>query len=310
MSNTITHVWFGKEVLKLLPDNIKKEIEGDREAFLLGTMGPDFLFAMRELNVKGVAPYANAMQGIWQYETFVSAVDYYKKHPSASVFAYIMGFTCHYVMDVLVHPYINAMCECDKFSKVLSAGEQNTIHTIIESGIDEYLILNKMGYKDVNDYKPAKDLVSNKNTRMRIGELYETAFNPIYGLSVTVKQISRAFEIMRLFNVITTDKKGKVRNFFKKVEDVCLDGERKITPFFRPPVTGYDALDYMNFEHTPWRAVRNREEVVNYDILEVIDMCFARAIDKYIPMVYNAMTADGELNKKDFEINFEGVATC
>lgn len=145
---------------------------------------------------------------------------------------------------------------------------------------------------------------------MRIGELYETAFNPIYGLSVTVKQISRAFEIMRLFNVITTDKKGKVRRFFEKVEDVYLDGERKITPFFRPPVTGYDALDYMNFEHTPWRAVRNREDVVNYDVLQLIDMCFARAIDKYIPMVYNAMTADGKLNKKDFEINFEGVATC
>ena len=309
MSNTITHVWFGKEVLARLPDNIKSEIEKDKKAFLVGAMGPDFLFTMRELNVKGVAPYANAMQGIWPYETFVSAVDYYKKHPSASVFSYIMGFTCHYVMDVMVHPYINAMCECDKFSKIFKAGEQNTIHTIVESGIDEYLILNKMGYKDVNDYKPAKDLVTSKSTRLLIGGLYETAFNPIYGLTATAKQISIAFELMRLFNVITTDKKGKVRAFFERLEDVFMDGTRKITPFFRPPVKGYDSLDYMNFNRTPWRTVRNKPEIVDYNLLEVIDICFTRAIEKYIPMIYSAMTADGKLDKEDFAINFEGIST-
>ena len=59
MPNLITHIWFGEEVLKALPEEIGAKVKKHKDAFILGNMGPDFMYAIRELGFK-TANYPNA----------------------------------------------------------------------------------------------------------------------------------------------------------------------------------------------------------------------------------------------------------
>ena len=52
MANNITHLYYGLETVKHSSEEIKEIVKGDEDAFIFGTMGPDFLFGLRELGLK------------------------------------------------------------------------------------------------------------------------------------------------------------------------------------------------------------------------------------------------------------------
>ncbi len=304
MPNLITHIWFGEEVIKKLPSEILEKITPYKDAFILGNLGPDFLYALRELGFK-TRSYPNELHHNRQCKTFEVMAKYLKENDNPEGYAYTLGMICHYAADKNLHSFVNALCE-GFVSKALSVEALPTAHGFIESAIDTFILTDRMGYKNPNDYRTEKAMKSKRKTRLAIGRMFRDSVDQLHGYTLTPSQASLSFELTRAFMWAANDPSGKRHVLIRKLEKCFMGGSMAVTALMRPPVK-YGEIDYLNFEHRPYRVIRNRDELVTYDAMEVLDMALQEAVDKYVPSLYSAIENGTALDVNDFLVNYEGV---
>lgn len=301
MPNLITHNYFGKKVKEGLSGKALEIINKAPEAFYLGAIGPDCLFALREIGSK-YKYYPNRMQYTNTLEVFEKTADYLRDNPDDIKFAYMLGMICHYVADFHFHPYVNYFVERG-FSKYLPANQQLSIHTLIESAIDSHICDEKLGIA-CNKFAAGAASSAPRKVRLSIGELYEKAINDIFGIYPTKRHISFSFWLTKKFLDISVDKKGRKKRFFDKVENI-VGGKKKITGLMRPP-EGYQKIDYMNRNHLPWLKVRNGKEYSTMSADELLEIASEKAV-VYIENYLNYVFDKKPLKREDFAVNYEGV---
>lgn len=304
MPNLITHTWFGYEVLNSIPAEIRDRIALHKDAFVLGNMGPDFMYAIRELGFP-TGNYPNELHHNKQHLTFEAIAKYLRENDTPEAFSYAMGMMCHYVADKNLHSYVNALCE--GFVSVELGGEAlPTAHGFIESAIDTYIITERMGIKNPNKYRPDKELKSKAKTRRAIAKMFMACVDDIHGKKITPFMASLSFNLTRLFIWFANDSTGLKHPFVRVLEKTIMGGSMQVTALMRPPLK-YGEIDYLNFEHRPYRKIRNRDEMVNYDAMQVLEIALNEAINHYIPEFYKASTEGTSLDVNDFLINYEGL---
>ncbi|HHX49677.1 MAG TPA: zinc dependent phospholipase C family protein [Clostridiales bacterium] len=306
MPNLITHIEFAKKVYERLPDETKKIVEGDMQAYILGSIGPDVLFALRELGIKDIERYPNLLQFMAQYESFEGMRKYQIENPSDTRYAYMLGYLCHYVADKNLHPYVNYFQE-NVLAKDMNRQEFASLHSLIESALDTYVLISMRGYENPNLYKPNKELKITRKKKIEIGKIYEDVLNKIYGIPLTASQFSLSSLCTNAFMWFTNDKRRikykLVRNFEKKHLS-----SQKVTCLFRP-VARYDEVDYLNLEKRPWRKVRNRADLINLSAVETFEVAVEEASKYYLPSFHASVSNDVPLDKDYFHINYEGLDT-
>lgn len=306
MPDLVTHVYFAKSVMKELPDEIAAAASRHPDAFALGSIGPDYLFALREMG-DSLKRYPNTLQYRNQYEVFVSIGRYLEKYPDPVMLSYALGFACHYAADRNVHPYVNALCEEYVCSK-LPGGYVPMAHTLIEQAIDEYIVREKLGYgENSGDYNFGDELKSKRSVRKKIGRLYMGAIDDIMGIKLTEAKASLSFEITRLSFAFTRNKNGKRKEFFDKLENK-FNLKKQFSARCRPPF-GYGEIDYFNLERKPFRIVRNKEETSTATVFELFEKAKSEAATYYVPALFYAATRGIPLDRARYDVNFEGVAT-
>lgn len=304
MPNLITHIWFGKEVLKKLDSSLSERILKHEDAFILGNMGPDFMYAIRELGFSTRA-YPNSLHHNYAHATFEAIAKYLKGENTDVAFSYAMGMMCHYVADKNLHSYVNALCE--GFVSVELDGKAHPYaHGFIESAIDTHVITERMGIKNPNKYFPDRDLKSKRSTRLAIGRMFRDAVDEIHGYKIKPWQASLSFELTRLFIWVANDPSGLRHPLVRFVEDAFMGGTMQVTALMRPPVK-YGEIDYLNFNHRSYRKIRNKKEMVNYDAMQILDSAIEEAVNYYIPELYSAIEYDTPLLKEKYDVNYEGV---
>jgi hypothetical protein len=303
MPNLITHMYLAKEVKKLLDDELKAIIEKYMDAFLFGSIGPDYLFALREMGLE-IGRYPNIMQYVKQYEVFERVAKFLNEKRDPLLISYTLGLMCHYVADLHCHPYVNFFCE-EGVVKDLRPIQAKSVHTLIESAGEEYICTMRMGYKNSNKYKPNKDLRTKKKTRMKVGKMYEEVINDLYGIPLPAKKAALSVQLTKTFLAVANDPTGKLRPFVDKIEDKYAS-KKKFTALMRPP-EGYGKVDYLNFNHREWRVARNRDQITDLDFMELIDTAINSATTVYIPMLYSSIKDGTEMDKSLFRVNYEGV---
>lgn len=304
MPNLITHIWFGKEVLKKIEPALADRILKHKDAFILGNMGPDFMYAIRELGFS-TRSYPNSLHHNYQQKTFEAIAKYLREKDNPIAFSYAMGMLCHYVADKNLHAYVNALCE--GFVSVELPGKAHPYaHGFIESAIDTHIVTERMGYPNPNKYFPDKDLRSKRRTRIAIGKMFRDCVDEIHGYKIKPWQASLSFELTKLFIMVANDPYGIRHPLVRKIEDGLMGGTMQVTALMRPPVK-YKEIDYLNFNHTPFRAIRNREELDSRDAMQILDTAIEEAVKEYIPEFYLAITEGSGLTKDKYNINYEGV---
>jgi len=296
-------MYLAKEVKKLLDDELKAIIEKYMDAFLFGSIGPDYLFALREMGLE-IGRYPNIMQYVKQYEVFERVAKFLNEKRDPLLISYTLGLMCHYVADLHCHPYVNFFCE-EGVVKDLRPIQAKSVHTLIESAGDEYICTMRMGYKNSNKYKPNKDLRTKKKTRMKVGKMYEEVINDLYGIPLPAKKAALSVQLTKTFLAVANDPTGKLRPFVDKIEDKYAS-KKKFTALMRPP-EGYGKVDYLNFNHREWRVARNRDQITDLDFMELIDTAINSATTVYIPMLYSSIKDGTEMDKSLFRVNYEGV---
>ena len=129
------HDSFGKKVASKLPYHLQKLVSRYSKEFQIGLQGPDFLFFYQ--------PYRKTkvnQLGYWQHKqtmnSFLSSLlPYLQKKKDDAVFAYLLGFICHFVLDSECHSLVIPLSEHPGYN-----------HLAIENEFDRHLIAND-GYK-------------------------------------------------------------------------------------------------------------------------------------------------------------------
>lgn len=301
MPNLITHHYIGEELRKNLNGKAKEFIDKNTDAFYLGCIGPDYLFTFSQLKFKE-ARYPNLMQYLHTYEIFYNCGKYLQENQNDIMLSYVLGLLCHYVADYHLHPYVNFFEE-EGIAKELPKDQLSSIHTLIESAIDSHIIEEKYNSPC---YKFAAHITCKGNSKIKItiGKLYQQVINKIYGFSTNPKKFSFSYLCTKMFMLASIDTTGLKKKFFDKLERMA--GEKKIlTGLIRPP-EGYKKIDYMNRQHKEWREIRNRDNMINFSVDEMLNIIIEKSI-YYINTYIDFLTEGKPLPKEDFSINFEGI---
>ena len=117
------HKRFGEEVIANLPPSFADIIQKYPTAFYLGTQGPDILFyhqpiRKNPIKTKGMDTHLTSADGFFITQAKRLLNDKDEKNgayvqnkdgkylPNSAYAAYIMGFICHFTLDVHVHPHV------------------------------------------------------------------------------------------------------------------------------------------------------------------------------------------------------------
>ncbi|MCF7926025.1 MAG: zinc dependent phospholipase C family protein [Candidatus Izimaplasma sp.] len=101
MPDIYMHLRLAEEVKKTFNKEIKSY------PYYLGAQGPDPLyyniFSKTHQTERHIA---DRLHDTDTQAMFIFMLNYTKKHYSESLYAYLIGFICHYALDVKVHPYV------------------------------------------------------------------------------------------------------------------------------------------------------------------------------------------------------------
>ncbi|MFA9422429.1 MAG: zinc dependent phospholipase C family protein [Sedimentibacter sp.] len=160
MPTTYAHYSFGKQVINLLNEDLKKIISNNMDLFNIGLHGPDVLFYYKPLKSNDISKIGheihnkNAVVFFENAKSIISECDDFN-----GACAYIVGFICHYMLDSQCHPYIG-----QQEKKWLS-------HSEIEVEFDRVLMM-----KDNLDslaFIPTSHIVPSENNAQCISMFFE-----------------------------------------------------------------------------------------------------------------------------------------
>ena len=135
MPSTYAHRRFGTNVLEHLPDELRAQLEQNRELYDIGLHGPDLLFYYHAAKSNPVGALGNAMHEEPGRVFFDRArrVVHCEADRDAAL-AYALGFVCHFALDSTCHPYV------EQFTR-----ESGVTHCEIETEFDN-MLLRRDGY--------------------------------------------------------------------------------------------------------------------------------------------------------------------
>ena len=125
------HRAFGEEVRSRLPKEAFPEIFSCPDSYALGLHGPDTLFYYHPLSKNAVNGRGNAMHDA-SAASFFSAARAVREQrgrlPSDT--AYLYGFICHFALDSVCHPEVDAQMRAHALS-----------HTAVEAAFERHMLL-------------------------------------------------------------------------------------------------------------------------------------------------------------------------
>ena len=160
MPNYKTHSVHGDLILP----SIDARIEIDSEDLKTYCMGPD---AMICTNYKLFLKQHESNVKLY-FETLLKKVKENKLQDNSEVMAYLYGQLDHYILDVVMHPYINY------FEQKLTKTNLIDSHALIEMWMDDYVI-NKYNNGYNLCYKKRK--ISDKRLKELIDYIYKEVYN-------------------------------------------------------------------------------------------------------------------------------------
>lgn len=248
MPAATTHLEFAREVYDALNTKFKREIT-DEKMFYFGSQGPDILFFAKF----GILP-GNMMQvGELMHDSSVKEVnEIFARfaNKSSAIHSYYCGYLCHYALDSVVHPLVNAKASEESERTGRTSSE---VHFRIESEYDLY-ILEKLG-RHYSDYDVYKYLRPSNPDLEKLAVVYSYMLKRVYNLDYSKRKLISAFkDVSRMTRMLKPGRRKMA--FASKAEDI-----------FRAPkmISGmmlsnkrYTAL---NQERSPWSPVFDSQAV-------------------------------------------------
>ena len=208
MPAMLTHDFFGRDAYARAMDVTDLYTPDERDAFMLGSQGPDPLFYLMLLPpLKVFERLGSDMHHVAPGPLLLSlrgAVDELGEHDRSVGRAYLAGFVCHYLLDRAVHPLVfyweRGICHAGV--EGLDGSDGSVVHAEIERDLDEMVLFSKRG-ETVETYRPYKEVLRGRDEMLRVlGDVYfasvvgpladgEPTANRVFPLAVTCFRVAQ-----------------------------------------------------------------------------------------------------------------------
>ena len=230
-----------------------------KDAFLLGSQGPDFLFFHRLPMRKGTPlfRYGTALHRTHVCITLQKMCRYIEDHPEprGPLLSYCLGFLCHYSLDRTAHPFILSGVEW--WSNQPKAVTKPLLHSYLESLLDVILLRREKGIAPM-DFPLKQVIPKSSELWKQVGELYAFLLRELYQVEESSQVLAQAVHDARTCMGILHDGSSFKRPAFQMLERFLRKGSlvsSHIRPLMEP-----DDYDYANVEHSVWQAPGQEEE--------------------------------------------------
>ena len=202
MPAMLTHDFFGRDAYARVMGVTDLYTPDERDAFLLGSQGPDPLFYLMLLPpLKVFELLGSDMHHVAPGPLLLSlrkAVDELPELDRSVGRAYLAGFVCHYLLDRAVHPLVfyweRGICRAGVDG--LDGSDSGVVHAEIERDLDEMVLFSKSG-ETIETYRPYREVLRGRDEMLRVlGDVYfasvvgpladgEPTANHVYPLAVS-----------------------------------------------------------------------------------------------------------------------------
>ena len=204
MPAATTHVEFAKDVYKNLDPAIQEQITNPN-MFFLGSQGPDvLLFSRLSLLPGSLNKYGTLMH----IEKTKEVMAYFERYAMKDddLRSYYYGFLCHYALDSIAHPLVDAIAKYRHEHEGIHQGE---CHVTMEADIDNWL-MEKQG-RDLGSYDVYKYLKVDKASADKLAKLYRGLFKSVYHLDIPTYKFREAILGMSSYTKLLTPHDRKLQ---------------------------------------------------------------------------------------------------
>ena len=186
------HDSFGKRVAEQLPEELQHIITNHQKEFRAGLQGPDFLFfyhPMLKLRTNQMGYWQHGQPILGFLKRLLPIIR--KEGTDSGVYAYVLGYICHYMLDSECHSFVIPMSKNPGYN-----------HLAMENEFDRHLI-RKDGFRPIT-YPVWKKVTAAKEVVEAINKVY-------HPLKLSEKAIRESLYGMRFYKWLLTSGKSLKR---------------------------------------------------------------------------------------------------
>lgn len=281
MPSTVTHAYFVMDLYDRLDKQKQMLLEPYKDQLKIFAQGPDVFYFYNILSFKEGASIRNLGYLMHNQKTqnfFVNLVDYIRikrLENNPEIIAFLYGMISHYVLDMIIHPFIIYKTE-NHNRKKRSSYKYFGRHNSMETYIDAYFMQIR-GKTKPNSFKPHvfcfPRLTISHNLIHLIDDVFKRTFNmPNVGskYELSIKQMKYIYHLFRY------DRTGLKKAIYKIFD--------KIPMMIKPSSLSYNIkLDntdyYLNINKDYWRDPLDEKDISNDSFIELYAYALYRTIE-------------------------------
>ena len=265
MPSTMTHTYFGIDVINKLPQKYQYIIKDNKNNFKLFCQGPDpfmfYHFFIGKKALEGKEKQSN-MHSKKTKSFFINTIKYiyekkYNKHPQ--IMSYLYGYICHYYLDMYTHPYIYYKTGIFKKNDK-STYQYNGQHQKMEYIIDLYMI-EKREKTNPNTFKIHNNIFNITPFSKELTSLINTTLEKTYNYHNTAKLYYKSSKYMKtFFRLFNYDPHGIKHKIYKTIDKITKDSTINLEELSLHQEYKTKLPYYLNTEHKKWYYPWNNKE--------------------------------------------------
>lgn len=282
MPSVITHHLLAEQVY-----NDCRLNKVDKQAFLLGALGPDFFYSSANGNFAELGSLFHHSNALTTLNTLLkSAADI-----DSTSYAFALGFLTHYALDSVVHPYVLSLVE--EMLPMYPQATEHTLHDKIETNLDVIILRSKTG--KLPSEVILKELIPQDNSLLdSVCNLLSQAVATLFEREISSAEVKTIYGEYRKFLSKYQDNTGIKKPFYKRLE--ILKGIPPIHTSRIRSIMEDDDIDYSNSSKTEW-AYKGIKSCA--DFFEMFENA-AELSSKLIAVALNGQSIEPQVGKIGF----------
>ena len=310
MPAIVTHHVFGMEAHRQLGDLIGTG-DAERDAFLLGNIGPDPLFCLKAL------PKSQRFKNIGRVmhtqdptELLASMHRHFIIAPGnrarGAVRAYALGFVCHYLLDSTVHPLVYAqqfaLCDAGIAGLTRKQGGRE-VHALIETELDEYVLTTRLS-TTVGSFSPHREILRCSDASLvPISSKFPTLIREAYGLGIPPSTFVASVRLYRSAQRALDSKRDGLRQYFDYAR--ILGKSYLHVQALTHTDRDLPQTPFTNSEHITWPHPFEEGATFDECFDDLYDRAFERALS-VLPLYAQADYSASACEELTLHVNFHG----
>lgn len=261
MPAMLTHDFFGRDAYARVMGVTDLYTPDERDAFLLGSQGPDPLFYLMLLPpLKVFERLGSDMHHVAPEPILLSlrkAVDELDELDRSVGRAYLAGFVCHYLLDRAVHPLVfyweRGICQAGV--EGLDGSDGSIVHAEIERDLDEMVLFAKRG-ETIETYRPYREVLRGRDEMLRVlGDVYfSSVVGPLADDEPTANHVfPLAVACFRVAQKMFWSPSGRKTSGIAMMEGGVLGNRYSLVRAMSHRVRPEATSDFDNRDHKAWR---------------------------------------------------------